>query len=226
MAKPKPVPSVWVTVVVRSLSNSWYCTFWNSSLMPIPVSLTWMRYTACSACVSSCSIHIATLPPAGVNFCALAIKFTQIVCMCWLSASTRRFFTVQRTLKSNCLFSIDCLKSISRSRANCCKSTFSSRGRKVPLSIREIFKISLINFNNKSPAKPILCRQSWICSRLLLPLAISVKPKIAFIGVRISWLMLNKNLVLASLATLALAKAASSCCLCSCSLILPVANCQ
>ena len=89
-----------------------------------------------------------------------------------------------------------------------------------PLSILDMSRISLIRLSRSLPERMILLKHS---SSLALSsisfLAISAKPRMAFMGVLISWDILFRNTLLALLADSAMAKASSSFFLASCSLL-------
>ena len=89
----------------------------------------------------------------------------------------------------------------------------SSRRLSLPLSILAISSTSLIRFKRWLLAVVILARQSWIrsLSSRYLP-AMAVIPIMAFIGVRISWLIRERNSFLAILAALAASKASCKAC--------------
>ena len=80
-----------------------------------------------------------------------------------------------------------------------------------PLSIRLMSRISLIRDSRCSLEVEILARYSFTFSWLSTwEAAREVNPMMAFMGVRISWDMLFRNVVLAELALSARSKAASS----------------
>ena len=77
-----------------------------------------------------------------------------------------------------------------------------------PLSIFDMSSTSLIRLKRCLLDRLIFFRHSItrsLSSRRVL--AMAVMPTIAFIGVRISWLILDRNWLLASLAALALSRA-------------------
>ncbi len=85
-----------------------------------------------------------------------------------------------------------------------------------PLSIRLISRISLISPNRWLLEERIFCRQSLTWSvRSIWLAAIVAKPIIAFIGVRISWLILDRKVVFAWFAFCACIKASCKACVCS-----------
>jgi len=83
--------------------------------------------------------------------------------------------------------------------------------RSFPLSTLDRSRMSLIKVRRWSLARLILVRQSSTCAGLsTLRLAMAVMPTIAFIGVRISWDMEERNSVLALLALSAAVRDAAS----------------
>ena len=81
----------------------------------------------------------------------------------------------------------------------------------LPLSIRLISRISLISDSRKREEMPILEMQSATCSSSPMCWAAMVLiPMIAFMGVRISWLMRERKSDLAALACSAATSAAAS----------------
>ena len=94
-------------------------------------------------------------------------------------------------------------------------SNSSSVSKICPLSTLDISKTSLIKFNNNLEETIIFFKQSTIRSRSsICILAIVVIPIMAFIGVRISWLIRDKKSDLAWFADLATCRASWSNCLC------------
>ena len=78
----------------------------------------------------------------------------------------------------------------------------------LPLSILDISSTSLIRLSKWLLESPIFFRQSNTRSRSsICVVAMAVIPKIAFIGVLISWLIFDRNWLFASLADLALSSA-------------------
>ena len=85
-----------------------------------------------------------------------------------------------------------------------------------PFSIFDMSRTSLIRLKRCFPERLIFFRHSSTLSRSsMCAAAIAVIPMMAFMGVRISWLMLERNRLFALLAALALSRAllrASRCC--------------
>ena len=107
MVRPIPQPSTPLFVESCSRSKSSNTCFWNSSLIPIPVSLTQIRHGSVSFTISPfCQIPNVTMPPGNVNFFALLSRFIQICVSFPLSASTFFSCTSQETTKFNPAFCI------------------------------------------------------------------------------------------------------------------------
>ena len=88
----------------------------------------------------------------------------------------------------------------------------------LPLSIRLISRISLINDNRNREEMPILEIQSSTCSSSPMDWAAMVlMPMMAFMGVLISWLIRERKSLLAALACSAATRAAASSSFCLCS---------
>ena len=86
-----------------------------------------------------------------------------------------------------------------------------------PLSILDMSSTSLISPSRCLLDSVIFARQSFTRSVLsILDIAIVVMPTIPFIGVRMSWLMLERNSLFALFAFVASFLASSSSCICCC----------
>ena len=120
-------------------------------------------------------------------------------------------------------FKSECLKSVSQqsvipracacvcimlqsSSSSCCKEKSSFTIESMPLSIRLISKISLISPNKYCEVEVSLATFPFILSGILSFIAMSaVVPTMAFIGVRISWLIRERNSLFALLSASAFA---------------------
>ena len=150
------------------------------------------------------------VPFSGVNLPALESRFNKT----WLNLreSPSRyswrisFVSVTKTwfFAWYCGFTIAIFLWISSVRENDSEVRTS-----LPLSIFDISSTSLINSNKCFEEIPILYRQSFTFSRSSMWISASfVIPTIAFIGVRISWDMLDRNTLFDALACSAAATAA------------------
>ena len=119
------------------------------------------------------------------------------------------------TYKSSCLALMLPSMMVRRSCSTSGRCTVALSSLMVPLSMRLISKTSLIRLSRCCPDTLIFCRYSLTSSGLFRwVVASAVKPRMAFIGVRISCDILFKNTVFALLACSAAASAlrrASSC---------------
>ena len=162
----------------------------------MPVS----RTEQCSVTLSPTSLRTATLTvtlPRWVNLTALFAKFISTCSS--RSGSPRNRLGASgaiTTLKSSC-FSLACAPMMLPSRLmTWCRSKSTFSRAILPASILEKSRMSLRIFNSSSAESLILARYSRCCfGDASSPKR--VNPRIAFIGVRISWLMLAKNSLLA-----------------------------
>ena len=206
MASPNPVPPNLLAVLDSACSNAVKIRSKLFSLIPIPVSSTLNRMVAASSSCISCCTAIVILPRSGVNFKA----FPMIFISTWFrrSSSPIRCKSVYDlfTTKLISLFSACGDMSTTISLTNLSRSNASWHTLILPLSIRDISRISLIKDKRYCVEVSIFARHSdtFFSSPTTL-CAILVIPTIAFIGVRISWDIRDKNSVFALLAISALA---------------------
>ena len=157
------------------------------------------------------------VPPAGVYLTALLNRLINTWFSFRASAITSSFVTSKVSINSSSCFAFTCgwiiltRLCISSEMLHSCSliCTF-------PLSILLISRISLIRLSRWLLEESTFCRQSLTCSLLSIWLAaIVANPIIAFIGVRISWDILERNVVFARLACCACISASCSACVCS-----------
>ena len=157
------------------------------------------------------------LPPAGVYFTALLKRLMNTWFIFKASAMTSSFTTSKVSIKSSSCFAFTwgwmiltrlCIISeILHSCSLIC--TF-------PLSILLMSRISLIRLSKWLLEESTFCRLSFTCSLLSIWLAaMVVKPIMAFIGVRMSWDILERKVVFARLACCACIKASCRAWVCS-----------
>jgi len=212
IGRPSPVPATLFSVVVCSLENSSKICGRYSSLMPMPVSSQVKMSRAFRGSSESFSYIFTWTPcPSDVYFIALLMMFSiiswsftlsQRIKVWYTSKSTEycRFFFL--TSSSNTVFTV--WNNVFISSAFSCRAV-------VPLSIRAISRIWLIIVISRFPEEQIFPRYSFAFSSFWRFFSSNPeKPMIAFIGVRISWLILNRNRVFASLALFASSAAFSS----------------
>ena len=209
MASPRPVPPNLRVLEASACSNSSKSLGSISEGMPHPVSSTSNRSSTRSLCSSSCRARRHTLP-RDVNLTPLPAKLSSA----WRNRvgsprSQRGTPSVATSmlspLRSACSAISERVWSRTASRA---KSVCSSARR--PASIFDKSRMSLMMESRCRAASLILLSRSPCsivgdarCNRW-------VRPRMAFIGVRISWLMLARNALFARLALSAAALATSS----------------
>ena len=142
------------------------------------------------------------LPSSGVNFMALDSRFSST----WFSRTlsqyrfSRRMFWINTSNSCRLAFTwgwmmLTMLSMVSRRQMT---STFSVS---LPLSILDISRTSLIRPSRCWLDREIFRRQEATRSGLsILAAAMAVMPTMAFMGVRMSWLILERNSLLARLA--------------------------
>ena len=216
IAIPRPVPSVFCTLALSSRLNDSKIFFWYSSDIPIPLSFTRICTRTYSPPLGESSSYKETwiMPSSGVNFTAFPNRLINTWFKRTLSQQT---FSVSiswiEILNCWCLertwgWIILTMLSITSLR-----ETWSIFRLILPLSIFDISNTSLISPSKCLLESMILRRQFFTWSLLsILAVAIAVMPTMAFIGVRISWLIFDKNSLLALFAFSAscLARSAST----------------
>ena len=177
--------------------------------MPMPVSST--SNFSCTACADRERMRTRTaMLPRGVNFTALAVKFSRI---CPSRSGSPRSVSAA----SSCGRSTEKARPLSRA---CCSTMATSRSSQGPgwksiasrssrsASIFDRSRMLLISSSRCCEARSTLasCSRSWAsCERRI---SSPVMPMMALSGVRSSWLMLARKTLLARL----LASAASLAC--------------
>ena len=182
----------------------------RSAGMPMPVSRTDPRSSVVPAS-SSCHVRLTHTSPSVVNLTALLIRFT----------STWRSRALSPMIRRGTASSIQYSRSTPLSRAapqhrssassrHAASSNGSRSSSNWPDSSREKSRMPLISAIKVSPLVRMIpaysscAGDSGVCSsRSLMPIT-------AFIGVRISWLMLARNSALARLPASAASRAAIS----------------
>ncbi len=170
--------------------------------MPMPVSRTVNRSVTRPSREASALTVTTTISPCSVNFTALLHRFSST----WprRSGSPRsRAGTPGAVASRNSrpLRLAASATSVVTLSSTSCSENSSTRISSLPDSIFEKSRMSLMIVNNDSAAPPMRARyDATRGGRSGLRRARSVMPMMAFIGVRISWLMLARNELLASLA--------------------------
>ena len=147
IAIPRTVPWILLTVDVRSRSNESNILFKNSSLMPIPLSLTRISYSPLSfPGLASWASRTETVPPDGVNLMALDKRFNKTWFSLVLSQYTSSSTTSMTSIYNSSCFAWICpLMIVFTSWRTSARFTSVSSRWIFPLSIRLISRISLIN---------------------------------------------------------------------------------
>ena len=195
MGMPSPVPSMPFRTDVLSRSNGSNTRFTKSSLIPTPVSFTRSSYTTPS---SSLSVTVMR-PPAGVNFHALPTMFRRMRFRRLRSHITNGCKTPDRSMLNSMLFSVICAaKTSAASSRTALMSIGTGSSSTRPDSMRLISRTSLMS-----------ARRWWLDASSLptysrtFPMSLparrasSMYPMIAFIGVLMSWLIEERNELLA-----------------------------
>ena len=207
MVSPRPVP--FCAAGSPSCTKGWNRRFWSSGLMPMPVSST----SISKCCLSSCRRPSRMVtPPWPVNLTALAVRLIRIwrslassplmwrgKAEDWSSSSRRPFSSARSRIIS------------ATSRTMAPRSNGADSSCSLPASILAISSTSLMSASRCSPLRLMI--SSLSCSpavrsgsrRMRLE-----KPRMAFKGVRSSWLILARNTLLALLAASAASRAMSS----------------
>ncbi|CFP59841.1 Uncharacterised protein [Bordetella pertussis] len=211
MDRPRPVPGAGpASALPPTCENGLNSCRWSASLMPQPVSLT--LNCTCAASPSGRAVTARTTWPSVVNLMALPTRFESTCFMRKGSINT----------SSTPTMSVFNTSSMPFWRANPSKTRIAPSGRTrsaVRTGARSNFPASIFAMSRMSPISSSRLRAesyatwmdwrsgSWSVGRSS---ASSSMPMIAFIGVRISWLIVARNVVLARLAASALSLASCS----------------
>ena len=193
MGMPRPVPCS--RERPSMLNGSKICSL-NSSDMPMPLSdtvnFTW-RYPMAAPFATVVSNR--TQPPQGVYFTAFVNKFSNS-CLMRRASPTNTASAHGGVVTTNSW--ARCAHCTRTADATCDSTALRRKGSLarviLPFSIFEMSSTSLISPSRWSDASPIFFSVSATFSRSsgLLRASCSV-PRITFIGVRISWLMRERN---------------------------------
>ena len=197
ITKPIPVPSITLNSAPRRL-NGLNSSPRRSGDIPGPVSAILIRARPCSPREQ----FILMLPPSLLYLTALLSRFKNTCFNLIASASTS---TSLNSAGSN---SILILRSFAMSATQATQPliTFTSdiasiESSILPVSILDKSRISSIKLSRCWPALLIARASDWRCSPRLASYSNNCEnPRIAFKGVRSSWLMFERNSVLALLA--------------------------
>ena len=153
-------------------------------------------------------------PPSGVYLVAFDKRFNNTWFRRTPSHHTFSVNILSTWISKVCFFAFTCgCIMLTMPSVTSCKEICSVVNVNLPLSILDISKTSLISPNRCLLDNVIFLRQLCTCSRSSMwAVAMAVMPTIAFMGVRISWLILAKNSLLALLDSSAVWRAFSSSC--------------
>ncbi len=193
-----------------------------SGVIPIPVSRTWMwsitrdwssdgpqlASPSRSSVPTSSLVTATTTSPCSVNFTALLSRLTRIwrrrvlspISICGVGGAMVQARSSPFSSAFVIINSSDSSKQ-SRRLKTCCSSSIR------PASILEKSKISLISVSNVSLLIRTVSTYSCCSASRLVSSNRLVSPIIAFIGVRISWLIFARNSVFIRLADSAASRA-------------------
>ena len=199
MASPRPVPPWRRVILLSTWWKGWKSSAWFSSLIPIPLSLTWNRISGPSS-ASNRSTNNSTCPTA-VNLMAFDKKLL-ITCAIRLGSPWIRGgrLGLIRENNSRCLFAAEglliCRHSSTKDFNSISWGTNSNRS----WSILEKSKISLIIAKRFCPETNTALAKSVCSWSSRVESKSSVMPKIPLSGVRTSWLMVAIKAAFASAA--------------------------
>ena len=210
MAIPRPVPSMWSTALLRTRSKGTKICSRNAGLMPMPSSSQRkLSQTVPASSPGRWENRARMWPPSGVYFTAFPMIFTRI-CRRWSGSPSRLSSQIRPMSKTRlcpfCSAWDRTMTAVSWTRS--ARENLSWLMVIRPLSIRDRSSTSLTRLIRWEEAVRILSRQS--CTRAFSSIwlrAMVVMPIMAFIGVRMSWDMLERKRLLASLARSAFSSA-------------------
>ena len=214
---PSPVPWTLFVVLFSALVNASKIVLRYSCVIPYPLSSTSIRI--CSYWQERCFkpiIRNQILPPSGVYLTALDKRLIRIWLIrvsspikysCWMPVTSTWKICCFASAIGRMIASTEVTKSFSVN-SSMVRTTF-------PLSIFETSKISFIKLSKCCPDAIIFLVYSLTFSGFSASLFNNVvNPRTAFIGVRISWDIFERNVVLELLAICAACNASANCLLC------------
>ncbi len=213
MARPRPIPWTRLVTELSSRVKGSKIVSMSSGAMPMPSSLTVKRReTKLARGLGVWTRSNSTVPPSGVYFTALVMMLMRTWLMRSLSPTTRPSRTPETsTRKSWPLARARGLAMVNTSSA----SSESSNSER----LRVVLPLSILDMSRTSLSRPSMCREEawilrvWSRTRSGSPASRRrsvARPTMAFMGVRMSWLTLDRNVLLDSLATSATERASRS----------------
>ena len=210
MAMPRPVPGTRLVVELTSRLNGSKTWSTNSGAMPMPLSVTTKRRcTAPGVVLGSCWISKQTRPPSGVYLTALPSRLSSTWFSRRRSATTVSVRRPRVRITKVWFLAWACgARIVERSSASDATSTSERLSEAAPLSIFDMSSTSLMR-DSRCWLDALIWRV-WSSTASLSPPSRSrrrVRPITAFIGVRMSWLMLERNVLFEALAASAASRA-------------------
>ena len=210
MARPRPVPPRLREMGASACTNGWNSRSWSSAEMPMPVSATTISMRCRSLVVSRTRARIDTVP-VSVNLTPLP---TRLKSTCrrrtgskrrrgasWLSACHSRARALRRAPSAKVSATL---------RISSPMDDGAGASVRWPASTFDRSSTSLRIWSSDCD-EALMTPSMSRCSRLVVEISSSSTiPRMAFIGVRISWLMAARNALLARLAVSAASRASRS----------------
>ena len=196
MASPRPVPCIRLTRESSARSKGRNSFFLNSSDIPMPSSATTNSKHPTPLSLESFSSKVTVICPLSwVYFTAFDSRLRRICLIRTGSPYTEGCSTSFMLTDKWCLFpSISGLMICETSLRTSLRQKASSLRLTFPDSILDISSTSLISSSKCAPESWIFFRQSAVFfSSPSVFSAMAVIPRMAFIGVLISWLILDKK---------------------------------
>ncbi|MNH10804.1 hypothetical protein D3C79_702940 [compost metagenome] len=210
MTRPRPAP--WRARGPSAWTKALNSRAWSAGLMPMPVSRTFSSTARLSVSLGEGSSRLAWTSPRSVNLMALLIRLDKTCLSRSGSASTQTGAAGSSLCKCRPL--ARALPSNTRTVARTSSTRLVGTGCRVmcPDSMREMSRISPISSSRPMAESWAVCKV-WVSQRppRLSSRANSSRPITAFIGVRISWLMVARKVLLVWLACSASSLAWRSC---------------
>ena len=212
MARPRPVPPRCLDAGASACTNGWKRRAWSSGEMPMPVSVTVISSCSRPARSPRRTARIATLP-VPVNLTALPARFRSTCrrrtgSQVWAGAISGS--TDHSSVSPFCLAAS--AKVIATLRTTSGTEAAVRCRLRCPASTLEMSSTSF-RMRSSDCDEALITPSISRCSQLVVPISSSsAMPRMAFIGVRISWLIAARNAVFARLARSAWSRASRSRC--------------
>ena len=211
IASPSPVPPNSRVVEPSAWEKCSKILAWAAGARPMPVSSTAI-HTMASPLARSCNVTRTTTSPSCVNLTALPTRLA----ITWRSRNGSPCSASAASGGTNCAASSSPLACAGCANIASTSSTTSTRLKSTasscrwPDSILEKSRMSLMTPSRCCPDDCTASAHSRCCGCSGLSISNSFMPSTPFIGVRISWLMVARNSLLAALAASANSLACSN----------------